>query len=83
MIVTGRSRKVKKPKNQKTQKEEKADTKMPGYKVYLQKDGEIREGLRCSYCRLVLRDPIKTSQTGQCYCRECFTEAARSVLNLH
>ena len=56
---------------------------MPEYKVYLQKNGEIREGLRCSYCRLVLRDPIQTSETGQRYCRECFTEAARSVLNLH
>jgi len=50
---------------------------MPGYKVYPQKNGEVREGLKCSYCRLVLKDPIQTSETGQRYCKECFTEAIR------
>ena len=53
---------------------------MPGYTVYLQKnDVTIREGLKCTYCRLVLRDPIQTSETGQRYCKECFTEAKRLV----
>jgi len=46
---------------------------MPGYKLYLQ-DGEIHEGLKCSYCRLVLKDPIQTSETGLRYCKECFKE---------
>ena len=55
-------------------------SKMPGYKVYLQKNDEIREGIKCTYCRLVLRDPIQTSETGQRYCKECFTDAFRLVL---
>ena len=53
---------------------------MPGYKIHLQKSSEIREGIKCTYCRLVLRDPIQTRETGQRYCRECFTDAIRSVL---
>ena len=50
---------------------------MPGYKLHLQSNGESREGVKCSYCRLILRDPIQTTNTGQRYCRECFKEAAR------
>ena len=48
---------------------------MPGYKLYLQEGGEVHEGLKCSHCRLVLKDPIQTSQTGQRYCKECFEDA--------
>ena len=50
---------------------------MPGYKLYLQNNEEPREGVKCSYCRLILRDPIQTTNTGQRYCRECFKEAVR------
>ncbi|XP_065899595.1 TNF receptor-associated factor 2-like isoform X2 [Dysidea avara] len=49
---------------------------MPGHKLYLQ-CGEVHEGLKCTYCRLVLKDPIQTSETGQRYCQECFKDAAR------
>ena len=48
---------------------------MPGYKLYLQEGGEVHEGLKCSHCKLVLKDPIQTSQTGQRYCKECFEDA--------
>ena len=45
---------------------------MPGYKVILQDDGEIREGLACLYCKLLLKDPVQTSESGQRLCKECF-----------
>ena len=54
-------------------------TTMPGHKLYLQDEGDIHEGLKCSYCRLVLKDPIQTSETGQRYCKECFEDAVRFV----
>ena len=50
---------------------------MPGHKVYLQDGGEIREGLTCSYCKLVLKDPVQTTETGLRLCRECFGEAGK------
>ena len=52
---------------------------MPGHKVCLQGGGEVRDGLKCTYCRLVLKDPIQTSDTGRRYCQECFKDAARFV----
>ena len=48
---------------------------MPGYKVYLRDGGEIREGLMCCYCSLVLKDPVQTSESGLRLCRGCFEEA--------
>ena len=53
---------------------------MPGYKVCLLNDESFREGLKCSFCSLLLRDPIQTSETGQRYCKECYKEAVRLVL---
>ena len=50
---------------------------MPGYKPYLQNNEELREGVKCSYCRLILRDPVQTAESGQRYCRECFKEAVK------
>ena len=52
---------------------------MPGYKLSLQGKGEVHEGLKCSYCRLVLKDPIQTSETGQRYCKECYEDARLAV----
>ena len=52
---------------------------MPGYKVFLQDDRGIHEGLTCSYCKLVLKDPVQTSETGQRLCRECFNKATKLV----
>ena len=40
-------------------------------------DDRVHEGLLCYYCRLVLKDPIQTSETGQRFCKECFKEAVR------
>ena len=54
---------------------------MPGYKLRLQKNEEPSEGIKCSYCRLIMRDPIQTAESGQRYCRECFKEAVRYALN--
>ena len=48
---------------------------MPGHQIYLLGGREVHEGLKCLYCRLVLKDPIQTSETGQRYCRECFEDA--------
>ena len=52
---------------------------MPGYKVYLQDGGEIREGLTCSYCKLLLKDPVQTSESGLRLCKGCFEDAAKLV----
>ncbi|XP_065899609.1 TNF receptor-associated factor 2-like isoform X1 [Dysidea avara] len=57
---------------------------MPGYQVCLQSssvDDRVREGLLCYYCRLVLKDPIQTSETGQRFCKECFKEAVRNHID--
>ena len=53
---------------------------MPGYKVFLQNGEEIREGLKCSYCKLTLKDPVQTSEIGQRLCRECFDKAIKLVV---
>ena len=55
-------------------------TTMPGYKVVVQ-DGEIREELTCSYCKLLLKDPVQTSESGLRLCRECYDTAYRLVLH--
>ena len=41
---------------------------MPGHKVFLQDDGEIR---------VLLKDPVQTSETGQRLCRECYDKASK------
>ena len=53
---------------------------MPGYKVFLEDGGELSEGLTCSYCKLVLRNPVQTSESGLRLCRGCFEDANRLVL---
>ena len=53
---------------------------MPGYKLYPQ-NGEIREGLKCAYCKLVLKDPVQTSETGLRLCKDCFEIAHKLVLH--
>ena len=55
---------------------------MPGHKVYLQDGGEIREGLKCCYCRLVLKDPVQTSESGLRLCKECYEKASKLVFLL-
>ena len=50
---------------------------MSGYKVFLQDGGDIREGLTCTYCKLVLKDPVQTSESGQRFCWECYHKAPR------
>ena len=44
-------------------------------------DGEIREGLTCSYCKLLLKDPVQTSESGLRLCRECYDTASKLVLH--
>jgi len=53
---------------------------MPGYKVFLEDDGEICEGLACSYCKLVLKDPVQTSESGLRLCQDCCETATELVL---
>ncbi|XP_065917637.1 TNF receptor-associated factor 6-like [Dysidea avara] len=48
---------------------------MPGHKVYPVDGGEVRDGLTCTYCKLMLKDPVQTSETGLRLCRECFYKA--------
>jgi len=56
---------------------------MPGYKLFFEDGQEIeRPDLTCCYCRLLLKDPIQTSQSGQRYCKECFKEAVRFSLTV-
>ena len=50
---------------------------MPGYKVCLVDNAALRDGLKCSYCTLLLKDPIQTTESGQRYCKECYKEAVR------
>ena len=52
---------------------------MPGYKVFLEDGGEIHEELTCSYCELVLKDPVQTTESGLRLCRGCFEEANKLV----
>ena len=52
---------------------------MPGHKVFTQDGGEIREGLICPYCKLLLKDAVQTSETGQRLCKECFEEATTAT----
>ena len=52
---------------------------MPGYEVFLEDGGEIREGLTCFYCKLVLKDPVQTSESGLRLCRGCFEDAKKLV----
>ena len=56
---------------------------MPGYKLHLQNSEEPREGVKCSYCRLILKDPVQTAESGQRYCRECYKEAVRCAFMLN
>ena len=53
---------------------------MPGHKVFLEDGGEIREGLTCFYCKLVLKDPVQTSESGRRLCRGCYEEAKKLVI---
>ena len=53
---------------------------MQGYKVFLEDGGEICEGLTCSYCKLVLKDPVQTSESGLRLCRGCFEKAKKLVV---
>lgn len=55
------------------------DEGMPGLIVYLQDGGEICDELKCSYCKLLMRDPVQTNETGHRLCRECFYAAQKYV----
>ena len=53
---------------------------MPGYRVYSQDGGEVRDGLTCSYCKLMLKDPVQTTETGKRFCKGCFEKAKAYVI---
>ena len=55
---------------------------MPGYKVYPQDGGDVRDGLTCSYCELMLKDAVQTTETGLRFCKGCFEKARKFVLSL-
>ena len=55
---------------------------MPGLKLHLQEGGEVRDELTCSYCKLVLRDPVQTSESGLRFCKECFSKAQALVISV-
>ncbi|XP_065916372.1 TNF receptor-associated factor 3-like [Dysidea avara] len=48
---------------------------MPGYRVYPQDGGDVRDGLTCSYCELMLKDAVQTTETGLRFCKGCFEKA--------
>ena len=47
--------------------------------MVLQDGGEICAGLTCSYCKLVLKDPVQTSESGLRLCRECWDKVSKLV----
>ena len=52
---------------------------MPGYKLFLLSGGEVCDELTCSYCKLVLKDPVQTSETGLRLCEDCVDKAQKYV----
>ena len=52
---------------------------MPGHKLTAQDGKEVRDELTCSYCKLVLKDPVQTSESGLRFCKECFDKAQALV----
>ena len=47
-------------------------TAMSGHVVHLQDDQKVPEELKCTYCKLVLNDPVETSESGLRFCKECY-----------
>jgi len=53
---------------------------MPGHKLTAQDGKEVCDELTCSYFKLVLRDPVQTSESGLRFCKECFDKAQRLAI---
>ena len=51
--------------------------------MYLQDGRDIHEKLKCSYCKLLLKDPVQTSESGLRFCRECFSKAIKLVAHFY
>ena len=47
--------------------------------MYPQDGGDVRDGLTCSYCKLMLKDAVQTTETGLRFCKGCFEKAQRFV----
>ena len=53
-------------------------TVMSGHVIYLQDDDQkVPEELQCTYCGLVMNEPVETSETGLRFCDSCFDNAAK------
>ena len=51
---------------------------MSGHVIYLQDDDQkIPKELQCTYCGLVLNEPVETSETELRFCGRCFDNAAK------
>jgi len=56
------------------------DQDMPGHIIYPLDGGDVCGDLTCSYCKLMLRDPVQTTVTGHRLCRGCFDAAQKYVM---
>lgn len=45
--------------------------------VLLQDDQELPEELKCTYCKLILNEPVETSETDLRFCGECYDKAVK------
>lgn len=50
---------------------------MSGHVIYPQDSQELPEDLKCTYCELVLNDPVETSETELKFCNACFDKAVK------
>ena len=45
---------------------------MPGHVIHPQDDQKVPQDLLCTFCGLVLNEPVETSETGLTLCAGCF-----------
>ena len=50
-------------------------TAMSGHVICLQDDQQLAEELTCTYCQLVLNEPVEASESGLRFCDNCFDKA--------
>lgn len=54
---------------------------MPGYDLKVDGDYARLDSLQCTYCKLILRDAIQTSE-GQRFCKTCWEQIEKFVLRV-
>ena len=52
-------------------------TAMSGHVIYPQDDQQLAEELTCTYCQLVLNEPVEASESELRFCDSCFDKAVK------